>query len=136
MKTKGILISAALLLTMIISSCIGETVPKEAFSRVEDLYGTEWLYKGEGTLGLKFYSGGQVTCFLDNSYGVETISGTYEYIASTKTLSFKNLTWYSADTGKVSMILNGAHIKDSKTMEVVARFPEEGETETAIFYKQ
>ena len=92
MKTKGLLITAALLLVTIVSSCFGETVPKEDFTRVEDLYGTEWVYKGEGTLGLKFYSGGQVTCFLDNSYGVETISGTYEYIASTKTLSFKNLT--------------------------------------------
>ncbi|MBP5382939.1 MAG: hypothetical protein J6Y45_06255 [Bacteroidales bacterium] len=137
MKTKGILIAAALLLLVTVSSCIGALFSGDAFSSVEDLYGTEWIYKGDGTLGLKFYSGGQVTCFLDNSYGIETISGTYEYIASTKTLSFKNLTWYSAKTMKATMIINGAHIKDGRTMEVIARFPEDGGvTESVLFYKQ
>ena len=137
MKTKGLLIVATILLSAFLTSCIGESIQdKEDFSRIEDLYGTEWVYKGDGTMGLKFYANFQVTCFLDNSYGVETISGTYEYITSTKTISFKNLTWYSTETGKVAMIINGAHIKDSRTMEVIARFPEEEVTETAVFYKQ
>lgn len=126
-----------MLFSAIVTSCVGEVISqKEDFSRIEDLYGTEWVYKGQGTLGLKFYANYQVTSFLDNQYGIETISGTYEYMASSKTISFKGLTWYSADTGKPSMVINGAHIIDSKTMEVIARFPEEGETETVKFYKQ
>lgn len=133
---KKLLAITALLLSAIVSSCVVEQIPKGDFTRIEDLYGTEWVYKGEGTLGLKFYSGYQVTSFLDNSYGVETISGTYEYIASTKTLSFKGLTWYSVETRKPSMVINGAHIIDSRTMEVIAQFPQEGETERVNFYKQ
>lgn len=138
MKTKGLLITTALLLATIVSSCIGETVPKEEFSRIEDLYGTEWVNKtsdGTAALGLKFYSGYRVTCFIDNQYGVETISGTYEYITSTKTISFNGLNWYYTDTGKLAMNINSAHITDSKTMKVTFR-SEEGKVEYDYLYKQ
>lgn len=129
---RKLLIIAAFLLTTILSSCS----KLEFGSTINDIIGTEWIFKGtDGTFGLKFYQDNIVTCFLDNKYGIETINGTYEYIVSTKTLSFKGLTWYYIDSGKMALQVNGAHIIDSRTMEVIAR-DASGEVGTDYFYRK
>ena len=123
---------AAVLLTVIVYSC---TKP-EFGSSINDLIGTEWSFQdSDGTLGLKFYANNVVSSFLDNKYGIETINGTYEYIVTTKTLSFKGLTWYYAESGKPAFTMNGAHIIDSRKMEVVIKTPE-GEIETDYLYRK
>lgn len=127
---KKLLLITALMLTVISSSCT-----KEFGTSINDLIGTEWSYQGsDGTLGLKFYANNVVSSFLDNKYGVETINGTYEYIVSTKTLSFKGLTWYYADSGKPAFTMNGAHIIDSNKMEVIMKTAE-GDVEIDYLYR-
>ena len=129
---KKLLIIAAVLLTATMSSCS----KLEYGSSINDIIGTEWILKDtDGTLGLKFYSNNIVTCFIDNKYGVETVNGTYEYIESTKTLSFKGLTWYYVDTWEIAFSINGGHIIDSRTMEVISR-DSTGEVGTDYFYRQ
>ena len=129
---KKLLIIAAGLLITIVSSCSR----LEFGTSVNDIIGTEWILKGtDGMFGLKFYSNNEVTSFLDNKYGVETINGTYEYLESTKTLSFEGLNWYYRETGKLALSFNGAHIIDSQTMEVIAR-DSSGEVRTVDFYRQ
>lgn len=130
MKSKLFIITA--LLVSIFTSCS----KMEFGSSISDLIGTEWSYKDEdGTLGLKFYANNVVTSFLDNKYGIETINGTYEYIESSKTISFKGLTWYYADSGKPAFTMNGAHIIDSNKMEVVIKTAE-GDVETDYLYRK
>ena len=129
---RKLLIVSALLVTTIVSSCS----KLDYGSSINDLIGTEWSYQdSDGTIGVKFYRDNVVTSFLDTKNGVETINGTYEYFVSTKTISFKGLTWYYTDTGKVAFTINGAHIVDSKTMEVVIRLPD-GSVETDHLYRK
>ncbi len=135
---KRLLIVVALLLTAIVSSCTKpESITKPEFgSSINDIIGTEWsIQNSDGTLGLKFYANNVVSSFLDNKYGVETINGIYEYIVTTKTLSFKGLTWYYYDSGKPAFTMNGAHIIDSHKMEIIVKTAE-GEVETGYLYRK
>ena len=121
-----------LLLCFSVSSCIG----LEYGSSVKDLYGTDWAYKGEtASMGLSFSSNGTVLSYIDNQYGVQTVTGTYDYIASTKALAFKGLAWYYANTGNLAFQIISAHILDSKTMKVdIKDFA--GTMEEYYFYRQ
>lgn len=130
---KRLLVYCVLFSAMcVISSC----VKADFGTSINDLIGTEWSYTDDdGTIGLKFYANNAVTSFLDNKYGIATINGTYEYIASSKTVAFNGLTWYYAETGKVAMTMTGAHIVDNKTMEVVMQTPDGGVEKDYLYRK-
>ena len=84
---KKILTFLTVLVPLLVSSC----TKAEFGSSIGDLIGTEWSYTDNegGTIGLKFYANNAVTSFLDNRYGIATINGTYEYIASSKTIALR-----------------------------------------------
>lgn len=132
MKVNKLLVVTSLLLSLLVLSCS----KKDFGSSISDLIGTEWSYTDdEGTIGLKFYANNVVTSFLDNKFGIATISGTYEYIESSKTLAFKGLTWYYSETGTVAMTMTGAHIVDDKRMEVVLQIPDIGVEKDYLYRK-
>lgn len=125
-----IIIIAVMLLAFV--SC----TKAEFGASINDIIGSEWSAKGENvTLGLKFYANGAVTSFVDNQHGIATVSGTYEYMSSTKMLSFKNLIWYDYETGEPSLEMTGARVLDSQKMEIVLRTIE-GEVISEYMYRQ
>lgn len=128
---KRLLIVVVVSLTAIVSSCS----KLEFGSSVNDLIGTEWINQdSEFTIALKLYANNVVKSFIDNEHGIVNNSGTYEYVVSTKTLSFKGLSWYFIDTGKLSLTITGAHIIDEHVMEIVTKSAE-GEVWTDYLYR-
>ena len=132
---KRLLIVVVVLLTAIVSSCS----KPEFGSSINDIVGTEWSWSWvdneiELTIVLKFYSNNVVKSFIDDIHGIVNNSGTFEYLISTKTLSFKGLSWYYIDTGKLSFTITGAHIIDEHVMEVVMKSAD-GEVLTDYFYR-
>lgn len=133
---KKIILFLSLVVSSVFTSCGLLDVDDDYFTSIKDLYGTEWTYQDDqGTIGLKFYTNNQVLCFLENKYGIQTINGVYNYIESSKMLSFNGLTWYNRDTGKVAATFQGAHIVDSKTMKLTIQ-QGSGEIEYSYLYKQ
>ena len=121
-KNKEIMRKLFLYLVIPLLLVVSCTKNESSEITLNNLIGSEWSYSGdEVTIGLKFYANNEVTSFLDNQYGISTVSGYYELIESSKILSFSRLVWYDAETGRAAMMITGAHIVSGSMMENVVQ---------------
>lgn len=124
------------MVSSVFTSCGLLDVDDDYFTNITQLYGTEWTISNEqATMGLKFYKDGQVMCFLENQYGIQTVNGVYNYIVSSKMITFDGIVWYDSTTHKPALTFQGAHIIDRKTMKVTI-VNKQGEVEYDNFYRQ